>query len=166
MNRRLLQRIGLATMAILVFLIATPEYRARAEAAWQIIFNGTVSHSQVIQTDSGPMIPVYLPVPDPKEPATYGIHIETDVASHQIKVVKVKKKGPTTARSGECPKCNGTKKCQDCYPPGSGVNTSGGECYSCNGTGDCPYCKGSGKCYMCGGDGEPGGCWTCGKDSG
>lgn len=149
------------TLVLTTLFLAFPEYRARAEAAWQILFNGKVSKSRIIETESGTVVPVYVQVPREGESATYGVHIETDAANKQIKVTKVKKKGPLLQR-GDCPKCDGSKKCQDCYPAGSGQNTAGYECYSCNGTGDCPYCSGSGECYTCGGGGAPGGCMTCG----
>jgi hypothetical protein len=150
--------------ALVLFFVASPVARARAEAAWQVLFNGTVSKTKVVSTDSGDRIPVYLEVPRDGESQSYGILIETDAANKQIKVTKVKKKGPLTER-GDCPKCSGSKDCQDCYPAGSGVNTAGYECYGCNATGDCPFCQGSGDCYTCGGGGAPTGCYTCGDVS-
>lgn len=150
--------------AMMMLMVFCPTARARAEAAWTILFNGTASKTEVIETDSGPMVPVYFPVPKEGESDSYGVLIETDVATKEIKVTRVKKKGPLTER-GDCPKCSGSKKCQDCYPAGSGQNTAGYECYSCNATGDCPFCNGNGKCYMCGGGGAPNGCYTCGDVS-
>ena len=152
------------TCAMLAAIFANPTARARAQGAWEILFNGSVTNTEVIETDTGDMVPVYFEVPREGETATYGVHIETDASNKQIKVTRVKKKGPLTER-GDCPKCMGSKKCQGCYPAGSGVNTSGGECYSCNATGDCPFCQGSGDCYTCGGGGAPTGCYTCGDVS-
>lgn len=157
-------RIGLLAIALCALAFLSP-YRARAQAAWQILFNGTVSGKEVIVNGDQALVPVYFPVPGEGEDATYGVHIETDVPNKQIKVIRVKKKGPTLER-GDCPKCDGAKKCQDCYPAGSGESTSGTECYSCNATGDCPYCEGSGDCYTCDGNGFPTGCMTCGDVGG
>lgn len=154
----------LSFTALVLFFVACPTARARAEAAWDVLFNGTVSKTKVVATDSGDMVPVYFEVPAEGESQAYGVRIETDSATRQIKITKVKKKGPHVER-GDCPKCSGSEKCQDCYPAGSGLNTAGYECYSCNGSGDCPFCQGSGDCYMCGGGGMPNGCPTCGDVS-
>ena len=152
------------TLAFAVLMLASPVYRARAQAAWEVLFNGEVSKTEVHTTENGSYVPVFFPVPEEGESQSYGVLIETDGANKQIKVTKVKKKSPVKVR-GDCPKCLGSKDCQDCYPAGSGVGTSGGSCYSCNGSGDCPYCQGSGDCYTCGGKGFPGGCNTCGDVS-
>lgn len=155
---------GLSLAALVLFFVASPVARARAETAWQVLFNGDLSKTKIVVTDAGPMIPVYIPIPPEGESQSYGVLIETDSASKQIKITKVKKKGPRTER-GDCPKCSGSKACQSCYPAGSGMNTAGYECYSCNATGACPYCQGSGVCYTCGGAGAPNGCFTCGDVS-
>ena len=152
---------ALSFTALVLLFVASPTARARAETAWQVLCNGSVSKTEIVSTDSGDMVPVYLELPREGESQSYGILVETDAANKQIKITKVKKKGPMTER-GDCPKCNGSKDCQDCYPAGSGENTAGYECYGCNATGDCPYCKGSGVCYTCGGGGAPTGCYTCG----
>lgn len=155
---------GLGFAALLALMVLSPTARARAQAAWQVLFNGTVSNIEVIDGESGPVVPIYFSVPPEGESESYGVLIETDVASKEIKITRVKKKGPLTER-GDCPKCMGSKKCQDCYPAGSGKNTAGYDCYGCNATGDCPFCRGSGICYTCGGSGFPTGCNTCGEIS-
>lgn len=162
--RKLRWTRGLAVTALVLLFVASPTARARAAGAWEVLFNGSVSKAKVVSTDSGDMVPVYFAVPPEGETQSYGVLIETDSASKQIKITKVKKKGPLTER-GDCPKCSGSKKCQDCYPAGSGLNTAGYECYGCNATGDCPFCRGSGACYMCGGGGMQNGCPTCGDVS-
>lgn len=152
---------GLICLLFMGGILCFPTARARAQAAWQVLFNGSESQTEVLMTDSGPVVPVYFPVPEEGEVGSYGVLLETDVSSKQIKITRVKKKGPLIQR-GDCPKCSGSKECQDCYPAGSGENTAGSECYNCNATGDCPFCNGSGDCYNCGGGGMPNGCNTCG----
>lgn len=150
--------------SLLIALLLHPAYRARAAAAWEILFNGSPSQVELIQTDTETMLPVYFELPEAGESATFSVHIERDAEKKRVKVTKLKKRGPFNPR-GDCPKCTGSKKCQGCYPAGSGLNTAGNECYSCNATGDCPYCKGSGECYTCDGRGFPNGCNTCGDVS-
>lgn len=152
------------TLGLMVSFLLFPEFPARAQAAWQVLFNGTVSKTQIVNTESGDLVPVYFEVPREGETESYGVLLETDSANKQVKVTRVKKKGPLTER-GDCPKCGGSKDCQSCYPAGTGKNTAGYECYSCNASGDCPYCRGSGLCYQCGGKGYPNGCGTCGDVS-
>ncbi|WP_283646918.1 hypothetical protein, partial [Marinovum algicola] len=67
--------------AMIMLMVFCPTARARAEAAWTILFNGTASKTEVIETDSGPMVPVYFPVPKEGESDSYGVLIETDVAT-------------------------------------------------------------------------------------
>jgi hypothetical protein len=157
-------RAALLGLVLSTIILTFPTYRARAQAAWEILFNGKASKTVLIQTDTGDMVPVYFAVPAEGESASYGVLIETDSSSKQIKITKVQKKGPVRER-GDCPKCSGSKDCQACYPAGSGKNTAGLECYSCNASGDCPFCQGSGDCYTCDGSGFPNGCGTCGAVS-
>ena len=151
------------TLAIALSFLVWPQYQARAEAAWQILFNGKVSTAQLLDTDSGAVVNVSFHVPAVGEQQSYGVLLETDPDSKQVKITRVKTKSPLRER-GDCPQCTGSKECQDCYPVGSGVGTSGEACLTCNGTGDCFYCSGSGLCYTCGGGGHTGGCFTCGDD--
>lgn len=158
------KKIALFALLLMGLVMSSADYRARAQAAWEVLFNGKTSKTQVLTTESGPHVPVYFAVPD-SGAQSYGVLIETDPKSKKIKVTKVKKKGPLKVR-GDCPKCAGSEDCQDCYPAGSGESTSGGECYSCNASGECPFCEGSGDCYTCGGGGYPDpGCNTCGDIS-
>lgn len=158
-------RYTLLLAAVLaVFLLANPNARVRAEAAWKILFNGQPSTMKAVETDSGPMIAVYFPVPEEGEKQSYGVLLENDPVAMQLRIKRVKKKSPVRAR-GDCPKCEGAEDCQDCYPAGSGVGTSGETCVSCNGSGDCYECGGSGDCYTCDGNGLSGGCSTCGEVS-
>lgn len=145
-------------------LLANPTARVRAEAAWKILFNGTETTMQAVETDSGPMIAVYFPLPDEGATESYGVQLENDPVAMELRIKRVKKKSPIRPR-GDCPKCDGSEDCQDCYPIGSGTGTSGQSCISCNGSGDCAFCNGSGDCYTCGGGGLTGGCSTCGDEA-
>ena len=64
---------------------------------------------------------------------------------------------------GKCRFCEGSKKCQDCWPAGSKVNTGGLPCIGCDASGRCNFCGGSGTCYTCDGDGYQTGCPDCSK---
>ena len=39
-----------------------------------------------------------------------------------------------------CSRCSDTKKCQACYPAGSGLTANGLPCPICSGTGRCQTC--------------------------
>ena len=145
-------------------LLSHPTAQVRAEAAWQILFNGSPSKLTAIETDGGPMIPVYFPIPEEGEKQAYGVQLENDPVAMQLRIKRIKKKSPVRAR-GDCPACEGDKKCRDCYPAGAGVGISGEACYLCNGSGECYSCGGSGVCYTCDGNGLSGGCSTCGEVS-
>ena len=163
--KKMTKTITALSLLFLLSLLIVPEYRARAEAAWQVLCNGKVTNTQMIETDSGAVVSVTFPVPAIGETQSYGVLLETDPANKQVKITRVKKKGPLRER-GDCPKCVGSKDCQDCYPTGSGVGTNGEGCYTCNASGECVFCSGSGDCYSCDGDGFPTGCNTCGDVSG
>lgn len=151
-------------LAFTLCLLLSPRYQARAQAAWQILLNGSVSKTQILETEGGRVVPIYFPVPEEGESVSYAIQMESDPLTKQLKIEKVKK--DRKARDvGDCPKCDGASACQNCYPSGSGVNTVGEECYWCNGTGQCASCDGNGKCYSCDGVGFDSGCNTCGMVS-
>lgn len=161
---RSLRLLGILTLALLAIQLAHPDLALRAEAAWSILFNGEPSKLSVIDTPDGQVVPVYFPAPKEGRKQIYGVQLETDPITMQIKVTRVEKKRQTRA-PGDCPKCVGSKKCNQCYTAGSGINYAGNPCVDCNATGDCPYCRGSGICYMCDGRGYPNGCTTCGQVS-
>lgn len=140
-----------------------PGFTARAADAWKVLFNGQPSKMQVLEVGEGEkVVTVSFPVPAEGRHQDYGVRVETDPIAMAVKVTRVEKK-KKTRDAGDCPKCSGSKKCQDCWPAGSGVTTSGVLCYGCNGSGDCNYCSGSGVCYTCDGSGMSQGCSTCGK---
>ena len=64
---------------------------------------------------------------------------------------------------GKCTFCEGSKRCQDCYPAGSKKNYAGEDCYTCSASGNCSYCGATGKCHLCGGHGFQTGCNNCTK---
>ena len=142
-----------------------PTLSARAEEAWKVLFNGQPSQMKVTEVGDGDkVVTVSFPVPVEGRHQDYGVRVETDPISMAVKVTRVEKKKKTRS-PGDCPKCSGSKKCQDCWPAGSGVTTGGVGCYGCNGGGACNFCSGSGICYSCDGSGMSQGCSTCGKVS-
>lgn len=162
MNRRYGAILTLIAL-LLAGLWAHPEAAARAEAAWKVLFNGQASHLSITELGDGQkMVTVSFPVPPEGRSQEYGVKLETDPIEMAVKVTRVEKKRKTRG-PGDCPKCSGSKKCQDCWPAGSGVNTAGLPCIGCNATGDCNFCRGSGVCYTCDGRGMNTGCGTCGK---
>ncbi len=152
----------LLVLSFLSLALGRPDMRARAEAAWKILVNGEPSRLVVLETPTGPVVPVYLPVPEEGKKQSYGILLETDPIGMQVKVTTVKKERSTRS-PGACTKCNGSRKCYGCS--GTKENYAGHPCYSCNATGLCSFCKGSGTCYLCSGSGFPNGCNLCGKSS-
>ena len=142
-------------------LFSQSQVGVQAESAWKFLFNGKESKTAILDTDAGKMVPVYFSVPKEGRKQTYGVLIETDPVTMQIRVNKVKKKRKVRD-AGDCPTCAGSKECQECYPVGSKVGTNGSECYPCNGSGDCSVCEGDGDCYTCDREGFEQGCPTCG----
>lgn len=164
----MLRRLNVCALFCLLLLLActlwaNPEFAARAEAAWKVLFNGNPSQMAISQLGDGQkMVTVSFPVPPEGRSAEYGVKLETDPSEMAVKVTRVEKKRKTRD-PGDCPKCSGSRDCQDCWPAGSGVNTAGLACIGCNATGDCNFCRGSGVCYTCDGRGMNTGCGTCGK---
>ncbi len=153
----------LLTAVALLSILGNPTVAARAEAAWKVLFNGQTSELPVTKLSSGQkLVTVSFVVPDEGRSQEYGVRIETDPIEMAVKVTKVEKKRKTRD-PGKCPVCSGRRKCQDCWPAGSKVNTGGLPCIGCNATGDCNFCRGSGICYSCDGRGMNTGCSTCGK---
>lgn len=158
-NVRLFACLCIAFLAGMLF--TQSDVGAQAESAWKLLFNGEKSTTAILETDDGRMIPVYFPVPKEGRKQTYGVQIETDPVTMEIRVDRVQKK-PKVRDVGDCPKCNGSKQCQQCYPSGSKLGTNGLECYTCNGSGECSICNGDGDCYTCDRKGFERGCPTCG----
>jgi hypothetical protein len=155
----------LSLLACLALSWLDPGLPARAADAWKVLFNGQPSSMKIQEVGEGQkMVTVSFPVPAEGRHQDYGVRVETDPVAMAVKITKVEKK-KKTRDPGDCPVCKGSKKCQDCWPAGSGVNTGGVECIGCNGTGLCNYCHGSGVCYTCDGKGMSTGCSTCGKVS-
>lgn len=155
---------ALAVLAVILIagLSFPSDLSARAEEAWRVLFNGQPSQTAVSQTETGQkMITVSFPVPAEGRSQEYGVKVETDPIDLAVKVTRVEKKRKTRD-PGHCPQCSGSKKCQDCWPAGSSVNTAGLPCIGCNATGACNFCRGSGVCYSCDGRGMNTGCGTCG----
>lgn len=143
--------------------LGNPTIAARAEAAWQVLFNGQPSEIPITELSGGKkVVTVSFVVPEEGRAQEYGVRVETDPISMAVKVTKVEKKRKTRD-PGKCPACSGSRKCQDCWPAGSKVNTAGLPCIGCNATGACNFCQGSGICYSCDGRGMNTGCGTCGK---
>lgn len=152
-------------LGLLVGCLLLAPLGSQAKEAWKIVFNGAPSTVKTVTVgEEGKVIPLHFPVPEEGRKAEYGVKIETDPINMEIRVTRVLKKR-RTRDVGDCPSCTGSKSCQECYPPGSGLNVTEAPCYLCNGSGSCYTCSGSGKCYVCYGNGFQGGCNTCGKDS-
>ncbi|MHC9538869.1 MAG: hypothetical protein AB9903_05065 [Vulcanimicrobiota bacterium] len=70
--------------------------------------------------------------------------MEYDKANGTVKIQKSKYKIKLRDKT-TCTRCTGSKKCQACYPAGSGKNVSDNSCSVCDGTGKCFYCDGKGE---------------------
>lgn len=161
------KRIIFFALALVAWWAASldPSLTARAAEAWKVFFNGKPTAIQVQEVGQGQkVVTVSFPVPAEGRHQDWGVRVETDPIEMAVKVTRVEKK-KKTRDPGECPRCDASKKCQDCWPAGSGVTTSGVLCYGCNGTGVCNFCGGSGVCYSCDGRGMNTGCSTCGMYS-
>lgn len=146
-------------------MLGDPTLAARAEDAWKVLFNGQASGIKVQELAGGQrVVTISFLVPAEGRHQDYGVRVETDPYDLAVKVTRVEKKRKTRD-AGDCPVCHASRKCQDCWPAGSGVTTGGVMCYGCNGTGTCNFCRGSGLCYICNGKGLSTGCSTCGKTS-
>lgn len=139
-----------------------PTAAARADAAWKVIFNGLPSETVIQETETGRILPVSFQVPPAGHRRQYSVWIETDASGNAVNVSRVLKENVTRG-PGDCRWCNGSKKCQDCYPAGSKVNTGGMPCIGCDATGSCNFCQGSGVCWTCDGRGFNTGCPDCSK---
>lgn len=149
-------------MGLTLLVLLNPAAKARAASAWEVLFNGVPSQMAVVEGEGGPLIPVYFPVSEAGQTDTYTVQVKRDSDEQRISVLRVKKKRPVRDL-GDCPKCEGSEDCQQCYPAGSKENTAGLPCMDCNATGECAFCQGSGDCYTCDAHGLEGGCSTCGK---
>ena len=155
--RHILLILGIA------FLLCQPYTSAAASNSWKVLFNGAESDLQVVDSDSGLLVPVYFPVAETMKGERYSVHIQRLDGERRIQIDRQKVQEDPTRGPGDCRGCNGDKKCQSCYPAGSKVNYVGESCYYCNATGTCAYCAGKGVCYSCDGAGFANGCNTCGK---
>lgn len=164
-TRRIGSYVLLILLAAWTATILDPTLAARADQAWKVLFNGQSTQMKIQEVGDGQkMVTVSFPVPAEGRHQDYGVRVETDPIAMAVKVTRVEKK-KKTRDPGDCPQCSGSKKCQDCWPAGSGVNTGGVACIGCNSSGSCNFCGGSGDCYSCGGAGMSQGCSTCGKTS-
>ena len=155
--RKVLLILGIA------FLLCQPYTSAAASNSWRVLFNGVDSDLEVIESDSGLLVPIYFPVAESAKGERYTIHIRRLEAERKLRIDRHKVQEDPTRGPGDCRGCNGDKKCQSCYPAASKVNYVGESCYHCNATGTCPYCAGKGVCYSCDGKGFDTGCNVCGK---
>ena len=151
-----------ATFAFAILVVLHPTASARADAAWHIIVNGLPSEMAVQQTETNKIVAVSFPVPSEGQRQEYSVLVESDPSTMAVKVTRIRKvdavRGP-----GDCRWCNGSKKCQDCWPAGSKVNTAGLPCVGCDATGACNFCHGNGICWTCNGKGFDNGCPDCSK---
>ncbi len=139
-------------------LLVGTDFRARATAAWKVFFNGAPSEMKVVQTEQGPLVAVGFHLPPKGQEQSYYIRVRRSVDGDKIEIDRILRKN-VVRDVGDCPTCTGSGDCQECYPPGSKMNTAGLPCLLCNATGECWMCTGSGKCYVCGGSVE--GCPNC-----
>ena len=152
----------LAVMTFAGLVALHPTASARADAAWHIVFNGLPSEMAIQTTETSRMVPVSFPVPPEGQRQEYRVLVESDPTAMAVKVTRIRKSAPVRG-PGDCRWCNGSKKCQDCWPAGSKVNTGGLPCIGCDATGACNFCNGSGVCWTCDGRGFNTGCPDCAK---
>lgn len=164
LNRLCVIFVRTVIIAFAFLLILHPTASARADAAWHILFNGLPSETAIHATETGKMVPVSFAVPPEGQRHEYRVLIESDPAEMAVKVTSIRKAAPVRG-PGQCRSCNGSSRCQDCWPAGSKVNTAGLPCVGCNATGACNTCKGSGTCWTCSGKGFGTGCPDCSKVS-
>ena len=126
----------------LAFLVWAPLMSSAVEVNWPVYLNGTkTSLKATVLKDGTILTPMSFPVG--KDNQEYDLSIHADAKAH---IVYVQRKPRAAKLRGDekCYHCSGTGKCQQCYPEGSGLNTSGVSCQYCSATGKCWYCEGTG----------------------
>lgn len=159
---RFIKFLLLTVTGFLLLLSLHPGAKARASAAWRVLYNGAPSEIALMDTETGKVVPVSFQVPPEGQRHQYTVWVESDKAGQQVKLNLLKKEAPVRG-PGQCRWCSGSRRCQDCYPAGSKVNTAGLPCIACNASGACQFCHGNGVCWTCDGRGFDTGCPDCGK---
>ncbi len=113
-----------------------------AETALKIIVNNYESNLKPIESDGVLFVPLSFPVEEGK--STWEVSVEYDKTKGTVKIQKNKFKIKQREKT-KCPRCTGSKKCQACYPAGSGKTATDKSCPVCDGTGKCFYCDGKGE---------------------
>ncbi|MDQ7824544.1 MAG: hypothetical protein RDV48_17205 [Candidatus Eremiobacteraeota bacterium] len=112
------------------------------EGGLKITVNNAPSEITPLESGGTLLVPLSFPIEEGK--STWTVTMEYDKAKGTLNIQKTlykeKLRGDT-----KCQRCDGTGKCQACYPAGSGKNAVGNPCYICDGTGKCFYCNGEGK---------------------
>ena len=113
-----------------------------ADEGYQLWINGARSKFAPIKVQDQIVVPLDFPVQ--QEEMEWTVSLRRDDKTHKVEV-KMAPKRPKLRGDNSCHVCIGTGNCQNCYPTGSGNNTSGAADYMCTGTGKCWYCRGEGK---------------------
>lgn len=113
-----------------------------AEEAYKVFLNNSPSTMKPVDEKGTLFVPLNFPVEEGK--TNWTVAVEYDNASRTVRIQKTKVKQKLRGDT-KCNRCDGSGKCQACYPAGSGKNISDGTCNACDGTGKCFYCDGKGK---------------------
>jgi len=136
--------VSIIFLGILVLLNLSDSKRfSRAEESlFKVIINGAESKLQPVESQSVQYVPLFFPLEDGN--ISYQINIECDNNKKiaRIEKIKINKK---LRGDHKCERCEGTGKCQACYPAGSGKNIQDNPCPVCDGTGKCTTCRGEGN---------------------
>jgi hypothetical protein len=112
------------------------------EGVIKVFINKSPSTLKPLEADGRLYVPLSFPVEEGK--GAWKVTIEYDKAKGIVNIEKApareKQRGDT-----KCSRCDGSKKCQACYPAGSGKNANDGTCSICDGTGKCQRCDGLGS---------------------
>jgi hypothetical protein len=127
-------------LLILLALVAGFALGQAAVEPYQVTINGHPSKIKVGHDKESLILPLALPVENDKEEWTIAVLRDDKTHKVDVKMSSVKRK----LRGGTaCYYCSATGKCAQDTPAGSGLSTSGGLEYFCNGTGVCTHCGGT-----------------------
>lgn len=151
MKKRTLILLSLTIFLIVFFCLtlwmiksgAVTQVVAKAKKqVMKILVNDRESNIKPITVNGKKYIPLHFPL-DKKE-KTWEVSVKYDTKTDTVKIKKIIK-GRKLRGDKDCHMCNGTGRCQECYPIGSGNNLQNDACPVCDGTGNCWYCNGTGK---------------------
>jgi hypothetical protein len=138
-QKNLLMLLLILSMTLFI-VVLVQHFRLQAdEAKLKVLINNSPTKLQPMESKGHLYIPLSFLMEEGK--TVYQVKITYDKAKGTITIEKVRI-GEKYREKTKCLRCDGTGKCQACYPAGSGENANGGSCSVCDGTGKCQRCNG------------------------